>query len=260
MNSNKVHNVALQRGKITDNVSGTHQKVNTKFFYNSKVKPAMVEADFARKFAKSRSVNSKEKAIRPKIFWASSCRNDCKCVRGVARVETSNVNTNIGVIGSGIGTTTSVGGNEASVQAEVSALSHDHESMAENFVSGVHPNELPHSTDLAAGLCLPENVASKADDQCSGNSCACQNAVNNDTIEETLFPIYDINYAGMEDIFVTSIMHASHKQKYSDFANVTAPIFKKWCSQVNFMFGFMYSKFYYAMHLQRWTMNYDQLI
>ena len=68
VNVNKVHNVALEWGEITDSVTGTHQKVNTRLFYNSKVKPAMVEADLARKFEKSRSVNSRDKAIRSKTF------------------------------------------------------------------------------------------------------------------------------------------------------------------------------------------------
>ena len=120
-------------------------------------------------------------------------------------------------------------------QANVMVLSRDNESIAKNVcVNSIHPNgndtvfELSHSTDMAPSLCLTEKAASKADDQCSGDSCICQNAVSNDTIRETLLQIYDINYAGMEDKFITSVMHAFYKQIHSDFANITAPIFQKW--------------------------------
>ena len=52
VNITKVHKVALNVGGTADNITDTQQKVNTGFFYNSKVKPAVVEADLARKFKK----------------------------------------------------------------------------------------------------------------------------------------------------------------------------------------------------------------
>ena len=109
---------------------------------------------------------------------------------------------------------------------QVSILSDDNETMSKNCVNSIHQNgncmvrELSHSTDLSPGLCLTENVASKADDQCIVKFCTRPNPVCNNMTQETIPPIYDINYAGMEDKVVSSIMYVSHRQKYSDCANL----------------------------------------
>ena len=50
--------------------------------------------------------------------------------------------------------------------------------------------------------------------------------------------LYDVNYAGVDDKFVSSIMHMYNKVKdWSDAQNKT--IFKKWSQQSEFRFGFV---------------------
>ena len=193
----------MKRGEITDSVSGTHNEVKTKLFYNSKVKPAMVEADLAREWVTNRQVDLKRETIKPRTYWASFGNNNHGCARGVGGVEIPNVKASNGATGSGVDVSTNVISNVVSVKPKPRALLVDNKGMAVSCVSNTHSNDsttackLPLSTGLTQSWCLTENRASKADDQGSGNAGINQNAVSNDMLQKTLLPIYDINYAGM---------------------------------------------------------------
>ena len=64
----------------------------------------------------------------------------------------------------------------------------------------------------------------------------CVNIAN--TTESNFTPIFDINYSGIEDKFVNSILHV-HQFVNNSIGNVNTLIHKKWRAQSQFEFGFI---------------------
>ena len=67
------------------------------------------------------------------------------------------------------------------------------------------------------------------------------NALTHDSVDSALdfIPIYDINHAGVEEIFANSIIHFNQFSDQSMIHNTDSDIFRKWRGQSDFQFGFI---------------------
>ena len=80
----------------------------------------------------------------------------------------------------------------------------------------------------------------------AGNSAVCTNVsldkgnTNNENDNKgELCPIYDINYAGVADKFVNSILHANQFNLSENTDKVNTEIYNAWRRQSDFKFGFV---------------------
>ena len=61
--------------------------------------------------------------------------------------------------------------------------------------------------------------------------------VNDSQMTDQCMPIYDVNYAGVEEKFVNSIMHFNQFSENIDIARPQSHIFQLWREQSDFDFG-----------------------
>ena len=82
-----------------------------------------------------------------------------------------------------------------------------------------------------------QQVASESDPEyrvCVNTTCA-----NDPQLTDQFMPIYDVNYAGVEEKFVNSIMHFNQFSDHIDIADSQSHTFQLWREQSDFDFGFI---------------------
>ena len=62
---------------------------------------------------------------------------------------------------------------------------------------------------------------------------------NDPQLTNQFMPIYDVNYAGVEEKFVNSIMHFNQFTDHINIADSQSQIFQQWREQSDFDFGFI---------------------
>ena len=58
-------------------------------------------------------------------------------------------------------------------------------------------------------------------------------------IQSGLLPLYDVNYTGVEDKFVNSILHVHQFSTSGDIGELDSEIYNAWRRQSDFNFGFV---------------------
>ena len=73
-----------QLGVSPSSSSDTSKRFSTKFYYNSEVKPAEIDAALARRSSKRKGKSHKDSVVKSKLFWAGYKDVKNKMVRGGA--------------------------------------------------------------------------------------------------------------------------------------------------------------------------------
>ena len=74
---------------------------------------------------------------------------------------------------------------------------------------------------------------------CTNVNLGNDNVSNENDAKGEFHPIYDINYAGVADKFVNSILHANQFNLSTNTGKVDTEIYNAWCRQSDFNFGFI---------------------
>ena len=204
----------------------------TRFIYNSNVKPATVEAAFARK--KSTAIQKFPGTIQSRTFW-------CGTARGGNHVH---------------------GNQTVNIAGESSEMLHKYNNETMNCDGFKPPRE--DTCDSGTVVCgVTRQLHADTRDPCGEKSTArdtlsdtylhdqnnsqktqgqvrisVNTASDNHSTMNCAKPIYDVNYCGFEDKFASEIICTNVKNKKAR-CDVQTPIFDLWKNQVDFTFGFV---------------------
>ena len=225
---------------------------STRFFYNSSVNPKVIEASLARK--SSASVIHEKVVVKTQSFYSGNNCKKCqqpncsdKNVTSVVKigaqhnlsphvvhpvVSSSNSNTNVR-------------------DGKISGVEYTHGEVKQGTdpVQGLNPNmtkNCDHHDPLGRGLNPSDHYSihmgkhqaapqSDPEYRVSVNT-ACANETQ---LTDQLLPIYDINYTGVEEKFVNSIIHSNQFSGNIHIDGSQPLILKQWRDQSDFNFGFI---------------------
>ena len=134
---------------------------------------------------------------------------------------------------------------------QISGVEEAHADVKQGTVSGLglNPNLAQHSDHndpSGRGLSPPKqytkhNVNQQVASESDPEYRVCVNAacVNDPQLTDQCMPIYDVNYAGVEEKFVNSTMHFNQFSDHIDIADSQSHIFQLWREQSDFDFGFV---------------------
>ena len=145
----------------------------------------------------------------------------------------------------------STNGNNNVRDEQISGMEEAHADVKQGTVLGLGLNPdmaqySDHNDPSGHGLSTPkqytkhnvnQQVASESDmeyQDCVNTPCA-----NDPQLTDKCMPIYDVNYAGVEEKFVNSIMHFNQFSDHIDIADSQSHIFQLWREQSDFDFGFI---------------------
>ena len=222
----------------------------TRFFYNSSVKPKVIEASLARKSSdsityvknvvKTRNLNlgSIPKRYQNQNYSDidSVVKNGTQCNLSPPVVHPVALSSN----------------RDNNVRDEqILGVEEAHADVKQGTVSGLglNPNMTQHSDHndpLGRGLNPSKQHAKNNVDQLIASDSDPENLVrvntacaNDPQLTDQCMPIYDVNYAGVEGKFVNSIMHFNQFSDHIDIADSESHIFQLWHEQSDLDFGFI---------------------
>ena len=224
----------------------------TRFFYNSSVKPKVIEPSLARK--SSDSITYVKNVVKTRKLNLGSipkrCRNQNCSDIDVFSVVKNGTQCNLSPPVVHPVASSSNGDNNVRDE-QISGVEEAHADVKQGTVSGLglNPNMTQHSDHndpLGRGLNpskqqtknnVDQQIASDSDPEylvCVNTACA-----NDPQLTDQCMPIYDVNYAGVEEKFVNSIMHFNQFSDHIDIADSQSHIFQLWREQSDFDFGFI---------------------
>ena len=224
----------------------------TRFFYNSSVRPKVIESSLARKSSDNvahvkNTVKSRQAVVGLNLKTCQKQNsNDTKVSsvdkggaqhifsHPVAQPLASSMNGNNSVRDEQI-----PGVEQAHVEA-----SHSVDSGLGLNLRGVQDNDPTHHTGHGLNPCnqssdqvVNQHVALESDPVHRASvNVACANDTN---LTDQYIPIYDVNHVGVEEKFVNSIMHHKQFGDQLDIGNNQCQILQKWREQSDFDFGFI---------------------
>ena len=206
---------------------------NTRFVYNSKVKPALVEANLARRVTKNNDT-----CVKGRTFWGGG-------PKGNSSVIASDVTDNVSKMSNKTDTnvTKNVCGQELCKASYV------------DTTGGVDRRTTCQSalTNSASTVGVPpavKGVVFKKFQRSSGTGSDLKsqserqidiqaNIKELDNVGDNAKLVYDVNYGGFDDKFATLVIFFNHKKAKIDSNHIDYPIFHLWRDQVDFNFGFV---------------------
>ena len=144
----------------------------------------------------------------------------------------------------------SLNGNDSVRDEQISGVEEAHADVKQGTVSGLglNPNmaNSDHNDPSGRGLNpskqytknnVDQQIASESDPEYLVHvNTAC---VNDPQLTDQCMPIYDVNYAGVEEKFVNSILHFNQFSEHIDITKPQSHIFQSWREQSDFDFGFI---------------------
>ena len=237
--------------KYECNTSNVKQ-YRTRFFYSSSVKPKVIEAALARKNSSSMSfVRNIVKTSCCKLGSSpKTCQKQNNSEKNVFNVVKSSVQHNLSppVVHP---MASSSNGNSNIRDEQISGVEQTHVEALQTRVPDPGLNlkmaQAGHHNDHSGPGLSPskqhtkrivnQQIANELDlvDRVSANA-TCANEFQ---LTDQCIPIYDVNYAGVEEKFINSIMHFKQFGDQINIGDIQPQIFQNWREQSDFDFGFI---------------------